>query len=148
MTPRPSSVVLESIDGAGAPAASTYDADALTRRLKRIEGVLRGICRMLESSRPCIEIAQQTSAANNALRQISVEVLKHHGTVCVGGRVAGQPAAGPEVAEDLLNLFARRDEAAKNGTALTEPVTPACKPPAPSGRTFRAFTRVSSASRR
>ena len=54
---------------AGEAKFEPEDQDALVRRLNRIEGQVRGIRRMIEEPRPCIEILQQLAAAEAALNR-------------------------------------------------------------------------------
>lgn len=61
----------------------SFDRDALIRRLNRIEGQVRGIRRMIEEPRACIEILQQLAAAEAALSRISLAVFRHHIDHCV-----------------------------------------------------------------
>ena len=52
-------------------------------RLRRIEGQIRGIARMVESQRYCIDIIQQLPAARKALDQVSLQVMSGHINACV-----------------------------------------------------------------
>lgn len=51
---------------------------AYLRRLKLVEGQVRGIARMIEDREYCIDILNQVSAANAALRAVAMELLKEH----------------------------------------------------------------------
>ena len=68
-------------------AASGYgyhaDKDALARRLKRIEGQVRGVARMVDEDKYCIDILTQISAINAALHKVSVQLLEDHIGHCV-----------------------------------------------------------------
>ena len=57
--------------------------DNLLPRLRRIEGPVRGITRMVEQRRYCIEIIQQLTAARKALDQVSLKVMSGHINGCV-----------------------------------------------------------------
>jgi DNA-binding FrmR family transcriptional regulator len=57
--------------------------DSCIRRLNRIEGQVRGLSRMLEEGRYCIEIITQISAVRAALRRVEQEVLRDHIGHCV-----------------------------------------------------------------
>lgn len=61
----------------------TSQQQALVTRLNRIEGQVRGIRRMVEEPRLCIEILQQLAAAEAALNRISLAVLRCHVEKCV-----------------------------------------------------------------
>ena len=52
-------------------------------RLRRIEGQVRGICRMVEERRYCIDIIQQITAARKALDQASLQIMNNHINTCV-----------------------------------------------------------------
>jgi DNA-binding FrmR family transcriptional regulator len=55
----------------------------ITRRLKIIEGQVRGVQSMVENGKYCIDIITQTSAIKNALSGIEDELLKNHLSTCV-----------------------------------------------------------------
>jgi DNA-binding FrmR family transcriptional regulator len=57
--------------------------NACTRRLNRIEGQVRGIGRMVEADRYCIDIVTQIAAVRAALKRVEEEVLKDHVAHCV-----------------------------------------------------------------
>jgi len=61
------------------------DVQTLIARLKRIEGQIRGIQRMLEEDRVCEDIVTQVMAARTALDQVSVHILDHHIQRCMCG---------------------------------------------------------------
>ena len=56
------------------------DKDALIKRLHRIEGQVRGIERMIEEERYCIDILTQIAAVSTALESLSVKLLEDHVT--------------------------------------------------------------------
>ncbi len=84
------------------------DKDALIKRLHRIEGQVRGIERMVEEERYCIDILTQISAVSTALESLAFEILDDHVNHCVSGALA---AGDPEVAEaksrELLDAVQR-----------------------------------------
>ena len=59
--------------------------DAYLRRLKRIEGQVRGIARMVDEDTYCIDILTQVSAINKALHAVSLGLLEDHIGHCVVG---------------------------------------------------------------
>jgi DNA-binding FrmR family transcriptional regulator len=63
----------------------TKDKDALVRRLHRIEGQVRGVERMIEDDRYCIDILTQISAVNTALESLAFQLLDQHVKHCVAG---------------------------------------------------------------
>ncbi len=56
---------------------------AIVKRLKRIEGQVRGVISMIEQERYCVDVLQQVSAARAALGKVENEVLKKHAATCV-----------------------------------------------------------------
>ena len=79
---------------------------ALMNRLKRIEGQVRGIQRMLEEDAYCAEILIQVSAVNSALNGFSKELLSEHLHTCVARDIrAGKDEAIDELAELLRKLM-------------------------------------------
>jgi DNA-binding FrmR family transcriptional regulator len=61
------------------------DKDALSARLKRIEGQVRGIERMVEDERYCIDILTQISAIQAGLDKVGLQLLEQHAAHCVIG---------------------------------------------------------------
>lgn len=59
------------------------DVEGLVARLKRVEGQIRGIQRMLEEDRVCEDIVTQVMAARTALDQVSILLLDHHVQRCL-----------------------------------------------------------------
>jgi len=56
---------------------------AVLNRLKRIEGQLRGIQRMIIEEKPCVEVLTQLTAARNAMQQACVEIVKNNLYKCI-----------------------------------------------------------------
>ena len=61
----------------------THDKDALLRRMRRIEGQVRGIARMIETDQYCIDVLTQVSAVNRALEAVALGLLDEHLKHCV-----------------------------------------------------------------
>jgi DNA-binding FrmR family transcriptional regulator len=83
---------------------------AIVTRLNRIEGQVRGIRRMVQEPRLCIEILQQLSAAEAALNRISLAVFRFHVEKCVPeGITKGEPDRSQRLSElvDIFDRFAR-----------------------------------------
>jgi DNA-binding FrmR family transcriptional regulator len=80
---------------------------AIVTRLNRIEGQIRGIRRMVQEPRLCVDILQQLSAAEAALNRISLAVLKFHVERCVpDGITQGEPEKSKRLSE-LVDIFDR-----------------------------------------
>lgn len=72
--------------------------DAIQKRLRRVEGQVRGLQRMVDEDRYCIDILEQVSAATKALQAVALELLDDHLTHCVTDAVR---AGGDEATEKL-----------------------------------------------
>ena len=76
------------------------DKSALLARLKRAEGQVRGIARMVEDDAYCIDILTQVSAATKALESVALLLLEDHLTHCVAeATAAGGPVADAKLRE-------------------------------------------------
>jgi CsoR family transcriptional regulator, copper-sensing transcriptional repressor len=75
------------------------DKDQLTNRLRRIEGQVRGIERMVEEDRYCIDIVTQISAIQAALDKVALGLLDDHAAHCIIGGASDQQ---PEELKDEL----------------------------------------------
>ena len=67
----------------------TADKEALLKRLRRVEGQVRGLQRMVEEDQYCIDVITQVSAATKALQAVALELLDDHLDHCVRAAVAG-----------------------------------------------------------
>lgn len=86
----------------------TADKDAIVKRLHRIEGQVRGIERMVDEDRYCIDILTQISAVTTALESVAFKILDDHVNHCVTGALAsGDPAVAEEKSRELLNAVHR-----------------------------------------
>ena len=84
------------------------EKDTLLKRLRRIEGQVRGIARMVDEERYCIEILTQLSAISSALDSVALKLLGEHVQSCVAGALAsGDQAAAEEKARELLAAVER-----------------------------------------
>ena len=79
------------------------DTKAVHNRLRRIEGQVRGLQRMVEEDAYCIDILTQVAAVQTALEQVAVNVLDAHVRNCVADAVSDD---GPEADEKLDELMA------------------------------------------
>lgn len=76
--------------------------DNYAKRLRRIEGQVRGIARMIEEDKYCIDVLTQVSAVNSALRSVALNLLDEHLSHCVTRAVAEEGPGAPERAEAKL----------------------------------------------
>jgi CsoR family transcriptional regulator, copper-sensing transcriptional repressor len=80
------------------------------KRLTRIEGQVRGLSRMVEEDRYCIDIVTQISAVRAALRRLEEEVLRDHVGHCVEHAIAsGNKADQRRKIEELMAVVGRAD---------------------------------------
>jgi DNA-binding FrmR family transcriptional regulator len=78
----------------------TDNKDAHLRRLKRIEGQVRGLQRMIENDEYCIDVLTQISAATRALQAVSLGLLDEHLKHCVSEAITeGGTKADEKIAE-------------------------------------------------
>ena len=78
------------------------------KRLKRIEGQVRGLARMVEQDRYCIDVVTQIGAVRAALRKVEEEVLRDHVAHCVEGAIAsGNKREAAAKTEELLAAVRR-----------------------------------------
>jgi DNA-binding FrmR family transcriptional regulator len=81
---------------------------ACAKRLNRIEGQVRGIARMVEEDRYCIDIVTQISAVRAALRRLEEEILQDHVSHCVERAIAsGNKADQRRKVEELMSVVRR-----------------------------------------
>ena len=64
------------------------DKDALLKRLRRIEGQVRGIAQMVDEERYCIDVLTQVAAATKALQSVAVGLFDDHLRHCVADAVS------------------------------------------------------------
>ncbi|BBZ49991.1 metal-sensitive transcriptional regulator [Mycobacterium heidelbergense] len=76
--------------------------DNYAKRLRRIEGQVRGIARMIEEDKYCIDVLTQISAANSALRSVALNLLDEHLSHCVTRAVAEGGGDASGTAHDKL----------------------------------------------
>ena len=82
----------------------TPHKDALLKRLRRIEGQVRGVQGMVEDDRYCIDIITQISAAQAALDKVALGLLSEHAGHCV---VGAQESEQQEKTDELMAAVAR-----------------------------------------
>jgi CsoR family transcriptional regulator, copper-sensing transcriptional repressor len=80
------------------------------KRLTRIEGQVRGLSRMVQEDRYCIDIVTQISAVRAALRRLEEEILRDHVGHCVEHAIAsGNKADQRRKIEELMAVISRAD---------------------------------------
>jgi DNA-binding FrmR family transcriptional regulator len=84
--------------------------DQLLARLRRVEGQVRGVQRMVDEDSYCIDILTQITAANSALRKVAVALLEDHIRHCIA---EGTKAAGGEREAKVIEASAAIDRLMK-----------------------------------
>ncbi len=80
------------------------------KRLNRIEGQVRGLARMVEEDRYCIDIVTQIAAVRAALRRVEESVLRDHVDHCVRHAIAsGDKAEQEQKVAELMEVIVRSD---------------------------------------
>jgi DNA-binding FrmR family transcriptional regulator len=98
-------------DTASAPSATptrgyTATKDDLLKRLRRIEGQVRGLQKMVEDDRYCIDILQQTSAVTAAIDKVALGVLNDHVNHCMAAG-AGDEERRQEMTAEMMAAVGR-----------------------------------------
>jgi DNA-binding FrmR family transcriptional regulator len=85
-----------------------HSKKSMAQRLSRIEGQVRGVARMIEQDRYCIDVVNQIEAVRAALKRVEDAILKDHVAHCVEGAIASGDAADQrrKLAE-LVQVFGR-----------------------------------------
>lgn len=86
--------------------ATIDDHRSTVRRLRKIEGQVRGVVRMIEGERYCIEILQQINAIKAAFTKAESEILKAHAATCVDEAIdSGKADVQRRKFAELVKLF-------------------------------------------
>jgi len=88
--------------------AVAVDADVKARnlkRLRRIEGQLRGIQKMVEEDRYCADVMTQISAVHEALRSVGRELMRNHLKHCATAALRGTPDDAEAMYDELVDLM-------------------------------------------
>ena len=83
------------------------DARALHNRLRRIEGQVRGLQRMVDEDAYCVDILTQVAAVQTALEQVAVNVLDAHVRNCVADAVTDGGAQADDKLDELMTAVRR-----------------------------------------
>ena len=83
---------------------------SVQKRLGRIEGQVRGLSKMVDEDRYCIDIVTQVAAVRAALRRVEEEILRDHVAHCVEHAIAsGNKADQRRKIEELMNVVGRAE---------------------------------------
>jgi DNA-binding FrmR family transcriptional regulator len=92
------------VSGAAETRGYTAEKDAVLKRLRRIEGQVRGVERMVEEDRYCIDVVTQVTAIQAALDKVALELLSDHASHCV---IGAAPEEQAERTEELMATVKR-----------------------------------------
>lgn len=92
------------MSGPGETRGYTADKESLQKRLRRIEGQVRGIQSMVEEDRYCVDVVTQISAIQAALDKVALDLLEDHTRHCV---ISGAEQKRAERTEELIGVFRR-----------------------------------------
>jgi len=95
----------------GAVRGYTPKKDAVSKRLRRIEGQVRGLQRMVQEDKYCIDVLTQISATTKALQSVALELLEDHLGHCVAHAIS---SGGPEAAEKVREASAAIERLVKS----------------------------------
>lgn len=85
-----------------------HDKSAHLKRLSKIEGQVRGLSRMVEEDRYCIDIVTQVSAVRAALRRVEEDILREHIAHCVEHAItSGNADEQRKKVQELMDVLAR-----------------------------------------
>jgi DNA-binding FrmR family transcriptional regulator len=85
----------------------THDQASYLRRLRRIEGQVRGLQRMIEEDKYCIDILTQVAAATKALQSVAIGLLEEHLSYCVAQAIAEGGDGAPDKVREASDAIAR-----------------------------------------
>jgi CsoR family transcriptional regulator, copper-sensing transcriptional repressor len=81
---------------------------SVSARLKRIEGQVGGLLRMVDEDRYCVDVLTQVSALRAALHKVEAEILRDHVSHCVAGAFASGDMIGQrQKVEELVDTIGR-----------------------------------------
>jgi DNA-binding FrmR family transcriptional regulator len=81
--------------------------DAYQRRLRRIEGQVRGLQRMIDEDKYCIDVVTQVSAVTRALQSVALELIEEHLGHCVAEAIVAGGAEAEEKVKEASAAVAR-----------------------------------------
>ena len=77
------------------------------RRLKNVAGQVKGIERMIEEEKYCVDILTQISAARAALNGVAMLILRRHIDTCVSDAISSGGEEQAQIIEELINIFTK-----------------------------------------
>ncbi len=123
----------------------TENKDAYLKRLRRIEGQIRGLQRMVDEDKYCIDILTQVAAATKALQSVALGLLEEHLGHCVAGAIAEGGDTASEKVREASDAIARLVKILKEPSAAGPDVRPTCSAAAAWASRAAASCRASAA---
>ena len=108
VTPRETTCACGVHDGDGDRKAIGVDADIKDRnlkRLRRIEGQVRGLQKMVEEDRYCADILTQISSVHEALRSVGRELMRNHLKHCASSAIRSSDAEAHAMYDELVDMM-------------------------------------------
>jgi DNA-binding FrmR family transcriptional regulator len=103
MKPSKAGVWIRKTEGRSAMVASNEIKQNLLTRLRRIEGQTRGLQRMVEEDKYCVDIMNQITGVQAALEQVTLLLLEKHLTSCVTSAI--QAGQGDEKIQEIMDVL-------------------------------------------
>lgn len=94
-------------DSASQTVGYVENKDAVLKRLRRIEGQIRGLQRMVDEDTYCIDVLTQISAATRALESVALGLLEDHLAHCVAHAIAGGGVEADAKVKEASDAIAR-----------------------------------------
>jgi DNA-binding FrmR family transcriptional regulator len=85
-------------------SGSNDSKEAILRRLRRVEGQIRGVIRMVEEDKGCEDVLTQVSAARSAMDRVGMHILTHRMRDCIKGSSKESPE---DAIEEAIAIFLR-----------------------------------------
>jgi DNA-binding FrmR family transcriptional regulator len=85
----------------------SYDKDDYLKRLRRIEGQVRGLQRMIDDDTYCIDVLTQVSAVTKALQSVAIGLLDQHVRHCVANAAADDPEHADRMVTEATRAIER-----------------------------------------
>ena len=96
-----------SLDNTAIARGYSMDKGDYLKRLKRVEGQVRGLQRMIDEDTYCIDILTQVSAATKALQSVAVGLLDQHVRHCVANAATSDPERADEMVTEATRAIER-----------------------------------------
>ena len=81
----------------------------VVKRLKNIEGQVRGILRIVEEEQYCVDIMNQISAARAALNSVGIVILKRHVETCVSDAIEAGGMERTQIIDELMHVLSKNE---------------------------------------